>query len=205
MIEIIFWALLSAYLFSRLWAVLGTRSCSGPEKTIITIDATAEPILPPSQELSSVDERFQDVQESLRKQISHFNWEFFIHGSEEAFRYIVTQFHQGHIETIQNLVSPVVFRLFADDIQDRQTRGIWHQITIEKIQAELLHAEIQEKRIIAQVKFMSDQKILSYNQEGRLVGNLNQLTNRFVDVWNFSKELREPSSQWTLIAIRSEP
>ncbi len=214
MVEILLFAVLSVYLFYRLWSVLGTRTghekqrqWSRPENNddnVIVlpkknIQAQTDQII----ESNTLEEPFTKQIKVIQKSIKDFTVERFEKGASNAFRAVVQAFAQGNAERLEQLVGQKVLKSFQTAIKARIKKKEMMNIDIKEIDVKI--EDILLNKSIAQilVHFTSDQIITVMNKAGEIIDNTNQLTNRMIDRWTFEKDLNDKSLVWLLVKTES--
>lgn len=213
MIEILLFAVLSVYLFYRLWSVLGTRtgrekqrqwpSPENKDDNVIVLPQKNSPQLQNVDVIVAEQEQFADQLKVIKKSLKDFNLERFEIGSCNAFRAVVEAFAQGNVERLEKLVGPKVLKGFQTAIKARNRQKETVNIDIKDVDVEV--EDISLTKSIAQilVRFTSDQVVVTMNKAGEILDNTNQLTNRMIDRWTFEKDLNEKSLVWLLIKTES--
>ena len=211
MVEILLFAVLSGYLFYRLWSVLGTRTgqekqrqwprAETPEDNVIILPKKNAP--QQSEALVVAPEPFMKQLKVIQKSINDFTLERFEKGSCNAFRAVVQAFAQGNIERLEQLVGPKVLKSFQTAIKARTKQKETMNINIKEVEVEI--EDISLTKSIAQilVRFTSDQIVTTMNKAGEILDNTNQITNRMIDRWTFEKDLNEKGLIWLLVKTES--
>ncbi len=213
MVEILLFAVLSVYLFYRLWNVLGTRTgnekqrqWSRPETNednVIILPQKNTPQKTDSEIVVNAPEPFVGQLKTIRKSIKDFTLDRFEAGSCNAFRAVVQAFSQGNIERLDQLVGPKVLKGFQSAIKARVKQKETMNIDIKDVDVEI--EGIILTKTIAQilVRFTSDQVVTTTNKAGEIIDNTNLITNRMIDRWTFEKDLKEAGPIWLLVKTES--
>ena len=213
MVEILLFAVLSVYLFYRLWNVLGTRTgnekqrqWSRPETIddnviILPQKSTGQHAEP--EVAISVPEPFISQLKTIKKSIKDFSLDRFQAGSVNAFRAVVQAFANGNTERLEQLVGPKVLKGFQAAIKTRTKQKETMNIDIKDVDVEI--EDIILVKTIAQilVRFTSDQVVTTTNKAGEIIDNTNLITNRMIDRWTFEKDLKESGPIWLLVKTES--
>lgn len=213
MVEILLFAVLSGYLFYRLWSVLGTRTghekqrqwqrTETPEDNVIILPKKNVSQPTESEAVDDVPEPFIKQLKAIQKSINDFTLERFEKGACNAFRAVVQAFAQGNVERLEQLVGPKVLKGFQSAIKARAKQKETLNINIKEVDVEI--EDINLTRSIAHilVRFTSDQVVTTLNKTGEIIDNTNQLTNRMIDRWTFEKDLNEKGLVWLLVKTES--
>lgn len=213
MVEILLFAVLSGYLFYRLWSVLGTRT--GQEKqrhwprpetledNVIILPQKNSPQQSNHEAVSDAPEPFVKQLKVIQKSINDFTLERFERGACNAFRAVVQAFAQGNIERLEQLVAPKVLKSFQTAIKARAKHKETVDINIKEVDVEI--EEINLTKSIAQilVRFTSDQVVITMDKAGEIIDNANKITNRMIDRWTFEKNLNNKDLVWLLVKTES--
>lgn len=223
-IDIIFFAMIAAFLVLRLRSVLGKRT--GNEK----------PRRPPfdagSGRREARDDNVIDLPgrrgaeddadeaaaaagdsraaamapglDAVMRADPSFDPEAFLGGARGAFEMIVTAFAKGDKATLQPLLAEDVFEGFAGAIDERESAG-------ESMETELLGLKslsITEGRMdgsVAQVtvEFVSEQVNVVRDRDGTVVDGDPERIARVTDLWTFARDTGSRDPNWSLVATRT--
>ena len=216
-LDIIFFAMIAAFLVLRLRSVLGRRDAHrrghgdpfAAEPRVETADDNVVPLTDQSGEPSEED----GIAEGpgipagvarIRRVDREFSQEGFLEGAQVAFEAILGAFASGDRATLQALLSPEVFANFNHAIEDRERNNHTLDETLVGIKSgEIVEADMHGRLANVTVKFVSDQIAVTRNDEGDIVeGDPNTVT-EVTDFWTFSRDTQSRDPNWTLIATRS--
>lgn len=224
-IDIIFFALVAAFLIFRLRSVLGRRT--GHEKRRLDIfarradeaeaggergekvvqlpDRSEEP--GPADEEAEAGESMTPVTAGLRAIAAAdrtFDEDSFLAGARSAFTGIVEAYARGDTKTLRPLLSNHVFDDFSTTIEDRAAAGETVATDLVGINsAEILEAEMQGRTAFITVKFVSEQVNVTRDEQGRVVDGDPERIVKVTDIWTFARNTRSRDPNWTLVATRS--
>ena len=215
--EIIVFAVLSLYLFFRLWSVLGTRT--GQEKkrdplkvkeknqdevddnVVVFSKRSNNPIQVEQSDFSSL---VTNQINKLMKMDKSFDPAAFLRGSQIAFNSIIKAFSDANYSTLKNLLSENVYEQFSAAIEDREKKNLRQESDIEDVATEILNIDLLEDKAQITVRFKSQQMVAAFNENGESFVNPSRLYIPMVDVWTFEKKFNSDSSIWLLIRTRTE-
>ncbi len=229
-LDIIFFALIAAFLVLRLRSVLGRRDgfdgrgqgkghdpfgLGRPRQ-----EADNENVIPlperdtPSAfeeivngETNGAEEEMSPVVAGLAQIIRidpSFDTEEFLVGARTAFEMIISAFASGDTETLENLLSRDVCGNFADAISKREDAGETLETVVTAIRAsEIVEAYMDGSSATITVKFVSDQINLVRDDEGRIKEGDPETPVEVVDFWTFARNSRSRDPNWTLVATGS--
>ncbi|VBB69269.1 Transporter [invertebrate metagenome] len=222
-IDLIFYAMIAAFLIARLRNVLGRRtgykrrphssslggngSRSEPQEhetdTITGTDKVTKLMTRAVPSSSSTPLEVMLVQMQIAD--PSFNTESFLQGAQTAFKTIISAFATGELRILRPLLSNTVFDNFSGAIETRTHAGESAETQLLGTPTvEILAARMQEWTAFITLRFVSEQINVVQNSDGQIVeGNQNQV-HKVVDVWTFTRDLRSSDPNWTLIETRSE-
>jgi predicted lipid-binding transport protein (Tim44 family) len=213
--EIIVFAILSLYLFFRLWSVLGTRT--GHEKKMDPFKGGEEIVSDDNvvvfskRASKSVQTEQSDFSSLVASQINRlmkldkgFDPAAFLRGAQSAFLSIIRAFAEANHLTLKNLLSQSVYEQFAAALEDRERKGLRQETEIEDISAEILNIDLLEDKAQITVRFKSQQMMATFNESGESFDNPARLHVPMIDVWTFEKQFNSKSSIWVLVRTRTD-
>lgn len=220
--DIVFFAMVAAFLILRLRSVLGRRTGNeNPERwtarkpapqTRETPDNVAR--LPdrsrPAGEAAPVlDLPANSPLEGGLTQIKvadpSFDPRGFAEGARGAFEMIVGAYAQGDTATLRPLLADDVYENFAAAIRGRQQAKQTLETTLVGIKsADLVEARMDGRTALVTVKFISDQINVTRDAGGAVVEGDPQQIATVTDIWTFARNTRSRDPNWLLVAT-SEP
>jgi predicted lipid-binding transport protein (Tim44 family) len=218
--DIIFLALLSVYIFYRLWGILGSRTgeerpsdwfssaSSDIRKAKDADDQDNNVIVLPSRHsrlhnLTNDSEepsvkRFETALNHLKAIDPKFDEDSFLRGSVRAFDKIVNAYASSNHSVLKKLLSSDVYEKFAKAIEDREKSGYRLEAEIDSIDARLEDVKVYDDRVSLIVGFKSDQMLATIDNDGKSIDNPSRLKDTVYDVWTFEKTLPLTSNIWLL-------
>ena len=223
-IDIIFFAMIAAFLVLRLRGVLGRRdghqgkiqnsfknqaSEQQDNNVIVMPDRTD-----PHADESPLKESALDAGESddpivrglmeIQRANPDFDSEDFISGSKIACELILGAYASGDTGTLKPLLSAEVFADFSQAIRDREQAGETLEDTLVGItSADIVEAFIEGRTENITVKFVSEQVNVTFDEKGEVIdGNPNAVIDT-IDFWTFSRDSKSSDPNWTLVATNS--
>ena len=217
-LDIIFFAMLAAFIALRLRSVLGRRTGDEPTQP--------RSLSPPQTEESGdnvvrladrdpvathVTDDFSDIEDpelaaglrAILSANSQFSLSAFLQGANTAFELIVASYSAGDTKRLRELVDDTVFELFSAAINERETSGEKLETTLVEIQDnEIIEAEIDDDIARITVRFTSDQINLMRGADGGLIDGDPSESHEVVDFWTFGRDSRSRDPNWKLVATR---
>lgn len=230
MLEILFFAIVAAFLGWRLYSVLGRRT--GHEKpfdpfrtkepeapaTVADRDGNIRRLPEPAARPERVDRERRKLEaaigavqgdvrrglDEIRRADPKFDPVDFVVGARVAFDMIVNAFAQGDTKTLRPLLNDQVYGNFAGAIEERTRTRQKHETTLVGIlSADIVGAQLRDEEAQVTVKFVSQQINLTKDQEGRVVdGDPSEVAN-ITDVWTFARPVKSRDPNWVLVATES--
>lgn len=222
LIEIIFFALISAYLFYKLWVVMGQETdedLDRRDRRRKTYEEESEDNVVPlrprqnSSPFSNSEENEeanlkQGVKEGLRQirlQEPNFVLNDFTQGSCKAYQLIVEAYSEGDTETLKGLLTDKVYQQFVKAIKEQKAEGTITKTSLEHIdRADIDAIEVVDNQAKITVRFRSRQIIITKSANGAIVDNPAEISIPITDIWTFVRTLNDPDPIWYLKATSSE-
>lgn len=217
-LDIVFFAMVAAFLVLRLRSVLGRRT--GNERPRVdpisqrTKDRDAEdnvvelPKRTANENAAALEIDPSDPMAAgltrIRIADNSFDPAEFLQGSRAAFEMIVGAFASADTETLQNLLADDVYENFNEAIRQRLAANETLETTIVGLRsADFVEADMHDNHAVIAVKFVSEQVNVTRDSEGRVVdGDPNQVTD-ITDIWTFSRDTTSRDPNWKLVETRS--
>lgn len=223
-IDIIFFAMIAAFLVLRLRSVLGrrdghdsqlrdrfkTHQDDKSDDNVVELPDRSKSISGEDDSEDTLLDAYED-DEQLYKGLSEimesdpgFQPEEFLSGSRMAFELILGAYAQGDSETLKPLLSSEVYANFTQVIREREQTGETLEDTLVGIKsAEIVEAYVEDKTVNINVKFVSEQINATRDENGDVIdGDPNAVVN-VVDFWTFSRNVITRDPNWTLVATSS--
>lgn len=228
-IEIILFALLAAYMFFRLWSVLGQRTGneSEPEKweapednkiadisshsesdrgKVIPLRPDQDVIIPSgSEQAAAVNPAIQNGIREIAKLDPSFHIGHFAEGARLAFDMVIKAYASVDKDKLKELLSDSVLKKFSKVMDQRQVDGQILEVEIKSINV----AEIESVKVVdgvasIAIKFVSEQMVATIEKNGDINDNPAKLYVPMTDVWTFSRDLSSKNPNWSLSATKSQ-
>ena len=226
MLDILFFALIAAFLFFRLFSVLGSRT--GEEKkrpnpfskktkkeedeNVVDFSQRRGREAKKNQSSKIVDVPFevteigvkggQKALDAIKKRDASFSVAHFLKGSETAFSMILKAFAAGDTKLLKRLLSSKVYDAFSADIEQRKKSGMTLDIDITSIHPEIVDAHLTKDNATINVRFESEQRHTTNTPENDEKSN--QEAFLCTDIWTFERILNNPNPNWILINTQEE-
>ena len=231
-IDIIFFAMIAAFLVLRLRGALGRRDGHEgqghnpfkdhtndenkkgvvDDNVIPLNDSRDQPELVADEAaLTQADEVSFEDNDLLAKGISevraidpNFDKDEFLAGSRAAFELVLSAYSSGNTPSLKPLLSAEVFANFAQVIWDReQAKQTMEDTLVGITSAEIVEAFAESSVENITVKFVSEQINVIREENGKIVdGNPNAVVET-IDFWTFSRNSKSSDPNWTLVATNS--
>ena len=232
-IDIIFFALIAAFLILRLRNVLGrrdgheggfrdpfSRNQSQDNKPEAANESAQDNVIPlPDQHQQDDDFAPETVAEAppvdesdplavglsqIMQADPSFSSNDFLSGARIAFEIILGSFAAGDTKSLKPLLSAEVFGNFAKSIQSREVAGETMDETLVGIKkAELMEAFTEGSTAHITVKFVSEQINAVRDENGDVVDGDPNTIITVTDFWTFARDVRARDPNWMLAATRS--
>lgn len=211
LIDIVFFAMVAAFLVLRLRSVLGKRTGSerppqklgGPRDAspdnVIDLASARKPALGPVPE-GPVGAGLL----AIGAADPAFGIEDFLSGARAAFAMIVEAFAAGEKAVLKPLLSPEVYHRFAEAIDARTRAGETLDTELVSVRsAEIVDARMEKSVAQVTVRFRSEQVNLVKDLEGRILDGDPDRVADVVDEWTFARDTGSRDPNWQLVETRS--
>ncbi len=216
-LDIVFFAVVAAFLVLRLRSVLGKRT--GTERPPAQWGQGEARRQPPAESADNVVDLatarrpaaeplpagpLGEGVAAIRAADPDFRLDTFLSGARMAFEMVVQAYADGDLKTLRPLLADSVYGPFAGAIEARGRNG-------ETLVSELMGirtVEATEARLngtVAEVtvRFVSEQVNALKDEEGRILEGDPTRVIDVVDVWTFHRDTRSPDPNWQLAATRA--
>jgi len=207
-LDIIFFAMVAAFLVLRLRSVLGRRTGEEPPPERFVPPAGTDSVI----DLAAV--RRASAEPAATTPIGRalaevraidpvFDLAAFLGGARGAFQMIVEAYAAGEIRRVEGLLAADVLSDFAQVITARAAAGETLSSELISIRsADLVAARVDQSIAHLTVRFVSEQVNALRDAHGQLLDGTPDQVIDVVDDWTFSRDLRSPNPNWTLTATR---
>ncbi|MFI4983639.1 MAG: Tim44/TimA family putative adaptor protein [Rickettsiales bacterium] len=212
MLDIIIFAAITIFVFSRLFKALGDTEYKRERNEEIEkiyeeiLDINSAKIEEMEHKSALDDEslpaKIKTVFVTIRKSDPSFASEKFVGGAKKAFEIILTAFSQGEVDPLRELLDKDTFKDFEGEIERRKQSGqIYHTTVVGVNKAEIVEAEMEGTVANITVKFLSEQiKMIKDAKDQTLLSGSSTKINLVDDVWTFAKDLNASSRNWKLVS-----
>lgn len=227
--DIIFFAIVAAFLIFRLRSVLGRRTgnerqrpdpfrpspadhpgAAGPRTPAEPAGDKVIPLpprpvgdtapLPPAAKGTPLEAGLTQISVADPS----FTPQGFLEGAKVAFEMIVDGFAKGNRKALRPLLNNAVFEQFSDAIKAREDASQHHETTLVAIkEADVIEARMEGRTAFVTVKLASEQVNVTRDKDGHVVdGDPSQVV-EIADIWTFARNTRSNDPNWTLVETRS--
>ena len=217
-LDIIVFALIAGFLVYRLRSVLGRRTGEERQRpNPFVLDQSGQPLpdnviampdrgrpLPDSGPVQPEEPFSLAVGLAQIKSVDpSFDEKAFIQGARGAFAMIVGAYAEGETAILRPLLSDDVYDSFAAEIRRRVAAGEKHVTKIERIKdADVIEARVDGRTALVTIKFVSDQVVVVYAADGKVLdGDPDRLV-EIADIWTFARNTRSRDPNWSLVETR---
>ena len=219
-IDIIFFAMVAAFIAIRLRSVLGRKTGSERRRGDGFSDPRKGAAQPPAQPVEAppplpdvTDEIIEDMEDEglkndlreLRKADPSFDLPNFLEGAKAAFSMVLDAYAKGDRQTLEPLLAEDVYRSFASVIDEREAEGQTMQFELVSIRkAELFAAHLVDGHVArVTVRFVSEQINLLKDQGGTIIDGDPAQIDELTDLWTFERDTRSSDPNWGLVETRA--
>jgi len=207
MVELVIYALLAAFIFSRLYSSLG-KSTNLNLKTLtntLNIRKVKENVLENTEDFIDDNDENIDVYEQILKKNKNFSISHFMKGSSIAFELIIKYFNQGNLMQLKPLVDKDLYNSFAEKIKRREELDESHEsVIVSIISQRIVEMKLVKNMVFIAVEFLSEQINFTKDSKGNIISGSTSTINKVEDVWQFKKNTNSSDSNWLLVSINYE-
>jgi predicted lipid-binding transport protein (Tim44 family) len=218
-IDIIFFAMVAAFLVLRLRSVLGRRTGNEqrrPDPFRPKPADTGDKVVPlPDRSTRTAGEAIEipasakgTPLEAGLTQIGvadpNFTPQGFLDGAKAAFEMVVHGFAKGDRKVLRPLLNDAVFDSFSAAIKAREDAKESRETTLVGVKsAEIIEARMEGRTALVTVKFVSEQINVRRDKDGRAAEGDASHPAEITDIWTFARNTRSRDPNWTLVETRS--
>lgn len=133
-----------------------------------------------------------------------FNPDSFQQGARGAFEMIVTAFAKGDKQTLRPLLADEVYDGFAKAIDERDSAGEVMETELLGIKSvSIAEAALEDRIANVTVEFVSDQVNVIRDRDGKVVDGDPDRIAKVTDIWTFARDTASRDPNWTLVGTRT--
>ncbi|UWI83086.1 Tim44/TimA family putative adaptor protein [Wolbachia endosymbiont of Howardula sp.] len=201
MIELIIYALVAAFIFSRLFHSLGQSTYFHLHALTIAHDDNME------RNVENIDDYIDShninsmklIYKEILQHQKDFSIKNFIEGAAIAFELIIKYFTQGNVQQLQSLVDQDLYNNFTEMIKCRTY--VYNTTIVAIISQKIIEMQLIQNVLFITVNFISEQINFAKNHKGDIVSGSTSVINRIEDKWQFKKNISLLESNWLLVSI----
>jgi predicted lipid-binding transport protein (Tim44 family) len=218
-LDIIIFAVIAAFLLTRLWSVLGRRDDDGPQRSnpfatpakpqqdeedVMVLPDRAKALPPPGATSAYAPDSLAGVLERIREIVgptpSPFDEKEFLQGAKTAFAMIVGDFAKGDMARSARILAPPVLERFRKAIGDRVAAGQTLEHRMDRIaDAGVTAARLEGDRALVTVDFTSHQVNVTRDAQGNVMAGTPGRAGEIHDRWIFARDLKSADPNWQLV------
>jgi len=220
-LDIIFFALVAAFVIFRLSRTLGSRPDNtrvGPNRgdnadsgdnVVNMLNRDIPEIESPSDDAPDTDDTDDAALAAagiaeICLQDPAFDTNQFLAGAKFAYEAVVTAFAAGNRETLGELLTRDVLENFSGAIDEREERGETLETTVVSASsADVLGARVAGGNAEVTVKFVTELMNVIRDSSGAVPPGKSDSVRVVTDIWTFVREVRASDPNWALAETRS--
>lgn len=191
MIELVIYALLAAFVFSRLYNSLGKSPNLNLKKltSALDINRSNEEVVENIEDYIDSNDKnsIKATYEQILQKNKDFSISHFMEGSSMAFELIIKHFNQGNLSQLKPLLDKGLYNNFAEKI--RRRKEMHESIIVSIISQKILEIKLVKNVVFIAVYFFSEQINFVKNDKGDVISGSTSTINKVEDVWQFKKIL----------------
>ncbi len=218
-IDILFFAMVAAFIALRLRSVLGRRTGQERRRTEgfgeVRNDGSTDNVVPigdrgiatPENDLAIdalSDETVKAGLMSIRQVDHSFDLQQFLSGARLAFEMIVESYAAGDKDSLRPLLAEQVFRGFARAIDERV--AVEQSLDTQLIMVsdpKVLEAKLDGTLASVTLRFESEQVNIVHDRDGNVVEGDPGQAEDVIDIWTFERNTENEDPNWILTETRT--
>ena len=223
-IDILFFAMVAAFIAYRLRSVLGRRTglerhpterrdrdpvsrtgekLAEPDNVIPLPERSGRPVdlitTAPQADPAEGSRQAADGLGAIRSADSRFDPTMFASGAKSAFGMVVNAFASGDLAALRPLLADQVFGNFKAAIEQRTAAGERLETEIvEEPKAELVSGSLHGRLATVVVRFVSSQINVTRDAQGTVISGDPVRPEEVVDLWTFERDVGSSDPNWVL-------
>lgn len=199
MSEVILYAAIATIVCVMLYSVLGKSVGQGPEAKFdpfekSAVDEAKTGFVPPVD----TDPDNPGLGDIIAADPS-FSPDEFLDGAKQAYSIILECFAEGDRDTLKELLTPDVFAIYNDAIDDREANNLKQVTDLARLKsAEIVDAEKSGRKAIIGVKFEAELSSAMLDADGTPVEGDPDLLAQVSEVWTFERVIKSKAANWYL-------
>jgi predicted lipid-binding transport protein (Tim44 family) len=220
-IDILFFAMVAAFIALRLRSVLGRRtgqerrrsggfgparpSSNGAADNVVALPDRSGPQAESDAGIADLtDGSVKAGLTQIRLADTRFDLQQFLHGARSAFEMIVEAYAAGNKDVLRPLLADDVFNGFAGAIDQRRSLGQSLETQLIAIRsADVVEAGMQGSHARVVIRFASEQVNVVRDAAGNVLEGDPGTALEVVDLWTFERDTQSPDPNWTLVETRT--
>ena len=218
-IDILFFAMVAAFIALRLRSVLGRRTGherrrsggfsptrpNGAADNVVTLPERSTSQAEVEASLAGLsDKAVKAGLTQIRLADQRFDLQQFLGGARAAFEMIVEAYAAGEKATLRPLLADDVYAGFERAIDHRQAAGQTFETQLTAVPAaEVVGAEMRGGLARITVRFKSEQINVLRDAQGKVLEGDPQTAEEVVDLWTFERDTASPDPNWILVETRT--
>ncbi|NSM56518.1 Tim44 domain-containing protein [Wolbachia endosymbiont of Atemnus politus] len=203
MIELVIYALLAAFVFSRLYNSLGKSPNLNLKKltSALDINRSNEEVVENIEDYIDSNDKnsIKATYEQILQKNKDFSISHFMEGSSMAFELIIKHFNQGNLSQLKPLLDKGLYNNFAEKI--RRRKEMHESIIVSIISQKILEIKLVKNVVFIAVYFFSEQINFVKNDKGDVISGSTSTINKVEDVWQFKKNITSSNPSWLLVSV----
>jgi predicted lipid-binding transport protein (Tim44 family) len=218
-IDILFFAMVAAFIALRLRSVLGRRTgherrrsggfgparANGAADNVVALPERSSSQADVEASLAGLsDKGIKAGLTQIRLADQRFDLQQFLGGARAAFEMIVEAYAKDDKETLRPLLADGVYAGFEGAIDQRQAAGQSLETQLTAVPAaEVTGAEMRGRNARITVRFKSEQINVLRDAQGKVLDGDPQTALEVIDLWTFQRDTTSADPNWTLVETRT--
>lgn len=218
-IDILFFAMVAAFIALRLRSVLGRRTGherrrsggfgparpNGAAENVVTLPDRSTSQSEAEASFSGLsDAGVKSGLTQVRLADRRFDLQQFLSGARSAFEMIIEAYAAGDKGTLRPLLADDVYAGLERAIDQREAAGQSFETQLTAVPAaEVVGAEMRDRSARITVRFKSEQINLLRDAERKVLEGDPRTAEEVIDIWTFERDTTSDDPNWTLVETRT--
>lgn len=218
-IDILFFAMVAAFIALRLRSVLGRRTGqerrrtggftsprpNGAADNVVTLPERSAAQVEADAGIAELgDSRVKSGLTQIRLADQNFDLQHFLKGARSAFEMIVEAYAAGDKTILEPLLADDVYSGFEGAIDERRAAGHTLDTQLSAVPtADVVDAEMRGSRARVTIRFKSEQINVVRDVDGNVVDGDPATAEEVIDLWTFERDTSSADPNWILVETRA--
>lgn len=199
--EVLLYAAIATIVCLMFYSVLGKSVGRGPESGPEPEDFfdSKSDKQKNQKQAAAMDDEHANGLSAIASADPNFSPGHFIDGAKSAYSMILEAFAGGDRDMLSSLLSPDVYKVYLEAIEDRESRGLKQVTDLGRLKrARIVDAQKKGKMAHIQVEYEAELTSALLDEDGQVVEGDADVLATVSEVWTFERNLSSKDPNWRL-------